>query len=47
MEELFSYVENHGYNDIYKEPIEGLVFKRRDGQFSFKVINNKFLEEKK
>lgn len=36
-------LDNAGWTD----PIEGVVFKRIDGQFSFKIINNRFLLKEK
>jgi len=43
MDELLQYVQNEANIWNWPNPIEGLVFKSVDSQFSFKVINNKYL----
>jgi RNA ligase (TIGR02306 family) len=44
MDQLLAYADGPGLNSSRRE---GLVFKRTDGQFSFKVISNAFLSKQK
>jgi hypothetical protein len=43
-QELLKFAEGRSINNAVRE---GLVFKRVDGKFSFKVISNKFLQDEK